>query len=194
MRYILHLLPEEAQRLVYDTARARLAEVIGRNRALDYPTAHVTLVWSIQDEPGERTPIRAADLIAALEEWRGSGSLTLDARGAVDSREHLLVPLDDSPALATLRGQLAEAARIAAAGPTGARSERAGRVREQTWPHLTFAQEIDPERWARGRALLDAEFPGLFAGSMRGGELALVARDTEAGGAYALVHRVPLAR
>jgi len=194
MRYILHLLPEEAQRRTYDAARVRLAEAIGRNRALDYPNAHVTLVWSIQDEPEDRAPIRAAELIAALEEWRGSGILTLDARDAGHGHEHLLVPLDDTPALAALRGQLAVAARVAAAGPAGARTERAGRVREQTWPHLTFAQEIDPERWARGRALLDAEFPGLFSGSVRGGELALVARDTEAGGTYALVHRVPLAR
>lgn len=194
MRYILHLLPEAAQRRVYDTARARLAVVIGRNRALDYPTAHVTLVWSIQDEPGDREPIRAADLIAALEEWRGSGIVTLGARDAVHGREHLLVPLNDSPALAALRGHLAEAARVAAAGPAGARPERAGRVREQPWPHLTFAQAIDPERWARGRALLDAEFPCLFSASVRGGELALVARDNEAGKSYALAHRVPLTR
>lgn len=194
MRYILHLLPEEAQRRAYDTARARLAEVIGWNRALDYPTAHVTLVWSIQDEPGDRAPIRAADLIAALEEWRGSGILTLDLRGELPGREHLLVPLHDAPALVALRGRLAEAARVAAAGSAGTRSARAERVREQTWPHLTFAQEIDPERWARGRALLDAEFPDLLCEPVRGGELALVARDNDAGGAYALAHRVPLSR
>ena len=192
MRYILHLLPEGAQRRAYDAARARLAEVIGRNRALDYPTAHVTLVWSIQDEPGDRAPIRAAELIAALEEWRGSGLLTLDLRGELPGREHLVLPLRDTPALAALRGRLAEAARAAAAGPAGTRTARAGRVREQTWPHLTFAQELDPERWARGRALLGAEFPDLFCEPLRGGELALVARDNDVGGAYALAHRVPL--
>ncbi len=192
MRYILHLLPEEAQRRAYDAARARLAEVIGRNRALDYPTAHITLVWSIQDDPGDRAPIDAAELIAALEEWRGSGILTLDMRGEQPGREHLLAPLRDTPALAALRGRLAEAARTAAAGPAGAYRERAERVREQSWPHLTLAQEIDPERWARGRALLDAEFPDLLREPLRGGELALVARDNEADGAYALAHRVPL--
>ncbi len=192
MRYILHLLPEAAQRRVYDTARARLVEAIGRNRALDYPTAHVTLVWAIQDEPGDREPIRAADLIAALEEWRGSGIVTLDARDAVHGHEHLLVPLRDTLALAALRGRLAEAARTAVAGPAGAHRERAERVREQSWPHLTLAQEIDPARWARGRALLDAEFPDLLREPLRGGELALVARDNEADGAYALAHRVPL--
>ncbi len=192
MRYILHLLPEEAQRRVYDTARARLVEVIGRNRALDYPTAHVTLVWAIQDEPGDPAPIRPADLIAALEEWRGSGLLRFDVRGELPGREHLLLPLRGTAALAALRDRLAEAARSAAAGPADSRRERAGRVREQTWPHLTLAQELDPARWERGRALLAAAFPELLREPLRGGELALVARDNEAGMAYALAHRVPL--
>ncbi len=194
MRYILHLLPEEAQRHTYDAARARLAETIGRNRALDYPTAHVTLVWSIQDEPGDSAPIAAAALIDALEEWRCSGLLTLEVRADVPGREHLLVPLGDTPAFMALRGRLFAAARVAAAGPDGARRERVTRVREQRWPHLTFAQAIDPERWSRGRALLDAEFPHVLREPLRGGELALVARDNEAGGSYGIVHRIPLSR
>jgi hypothetical protein len=192
MRYILHLLPEEAQRRAYDAARARLVEVIGRNRALDYPTAHVTLVWSIQDEAGDPDPIRPAALIAALEEWRSSGRLVLETREELPGREHLLLPLNDSPTLAALRGRLAEAARVVAAGTGSARAERAGRVREQTWPHLTFAQEIDPARWERGRALLDADFPDLLREPLHGGELALVARDNEVGGGYTLAHRVSL--
>ena len=93
------------------TPPARLAEAIGRNRALDYPTAHVTLVWSIQDDAGDGTAIRAAELIAALEEWRGSGILALDVRGELPGREHLLVSLIDTAALAALRGRLAGAAR-----------------------------------------------------------------------------------
>ena len=194
MRYILHLLPEGAQRRAYDAARARLAETIGRNRALDYPTAHVTLVWSIQDELGDPAPIHAAALIDALEEWRGSGLLTLEVRADVPGREPLLAPLGDTPAFAALRGRLFAAARTAAGGPDGTRQERATRVREQRWPHLTFAQEIDPERWARGRALLDADFPHVLREPLRGGELALVARDNEAGEPYGIVHRVPLSR
>ena len=191
MRYILHLLPEESQRRTYDMALKRIAEAIGRNRALDYPTAHVTLVWSIQDEPGESVPIRPATLIAALEEWRGSGPIMLDTRDEEHGRAHLLLPLTDTPALAALRSRLAAAARAAAAFD-GTNPSRATRVREQPWPHLTFAQEIDPARWARGRALLDADFPTLLHEPVRGSELALVARDNEAGGAYAIVHRVPL--
>src|SRR3954449_4682894 len=136
MRYIIHLLPAEEQRRAYDDLRARIAAAIGHNRALDYPGAHVTLVWAIQDVPDDPAPIDPAALTAALETERGSGPLSLATREDVHTREHILFPLIDTPALAALRHRLYLAARTIAGGPDGTRADRAERVREQTWPHL----------------------------------------------------------
>ena len=181
MRYIIHLLPAEEQRRTYDDLRARIAAAIGHNRALDYPGAHVTLVWAIQDAPDDPVPIDPTALIATLEAERGTGLLCLATREDVHTREHLLFPLIDTPALEALRHRLYLAARTVAAGPDGTRTDRADRVREQTWPHLTFAQEIDAARWERGMAILAEAGPRLREPVM-GTELALVARDIEAGG------------
>jgi hypothetical protein len=188
MRYIIHLLPAEGQRRAYDDLRARIAAVIGPNRALDYPGAHVTLVWAIQDGPDDPAPIDPAALIAALEAECGSGSLSLATREDVHTREHILFPLIDTPALAALRHRLYLAARTIAAGPDGTRTDRAERVREQTWPHLTFAQEIDEARWERGMAILAEARPQLRE-PVQGTELALVARDIAAGTPYRIVWR-----
>lgn len=191
MRYIIHLLPNEQQRRAYDDARARLAAEIGHNRALEYPTAHITLVWAIQDTPGDPAPIAQEALLATLEQWRGTGAIPLTVREPVDTREHLLLPLTDTPALASLRHELYLAAQGVAAGPTGDRAGRAEQVREQTWPHLTLAQEIDAERWERGMALLKDD-GALLRAPLYCNELALVARDIDAGEPYRIVGRVPL--
>jgi hypothetical protein len=172
--------------------RARIAAEIGWNKALDYPTVHVTLVWSLQDEAGAEAPIDGAALAALLDAQRGSGAIPLMGRGGTEEIEHhLLLPLDDSPALAALRGRVFDGARTIAAGQNGRAAERAGRAREQTWPHLTLAQEIDAERWRRALALLRAEGDWVRR-PVIGAELALVARDVAAGEPYRLVHRVPL--
>lgn len=189
MRYILHLLPDEAQRRAFDALRDRVAAAIGRNRALDYPTAHVTLVWAIEDVPEAPAPIDPAALLAALERWRGTGALTLPLAPPVETREHLLLPLVDTPALAALRHALYDEA-VRAAG--GAGDSRAERVREQTWPHLTISQEITPERCERGMAILDDEAGELLRHPICGAELALVGRDIDAGEPYRIIGRVPL--
>jgi len=191
MRYIIHLLPCAEQRRAYDEARARLAAAIGHNRALNYPTAHITLVWAIQDVPEDSAPIAQDALLAALERWRGSGAIPLTVRKPVETREHLLLPLADIPALAAIRHGLYQDAQRAAVGPTGNRTDRAERVREQTWPHLTLAQEIDAEQWERGMALLKDDGP-LLRAPLRCTDLALVARDIDAGEPYRIVGRVPL--
>jgi hypothetical protein len=186
MRYIIHLLPAEEQRRTYDDLRARIAATIGHNRALDYPGAHVTLVWAIQDAPEDPAPLDPAALIAALDAECGTSPLSLATREDVHTREHLLFPLIDTPALAALRHRLYLAARAIAAGPDGTRTDRANHVREQTWPHLTFAQEIDAARWERGMAILTEAGPQLRE-PVLGTELALVARDTEAGEPYRII-------
>jgi hypothetical protein len=191
MRYIVHLLPDGAQCRAFDDLRARVAGGIGPNRALDYPTAHVTLVWAIQDARGDPMPIDPAALCAVLDGFRQSGALILPVLPPIETREHLLLPLENTPALAEVRHALYLAAREVAAGPDGARRERAARVGEQTWPHLTIAQEIGPARWERGMAILAAEGDWLRE-PVVGAELALVARDVERGEPYAITHRVPL--
>lgn len=188
MRHILHLLPIAAQCRAYDALRARVADAIGTNRALDYPTAHVTLVQGIQDAPDAAAPIALAALRAALDRFRHSGPLILPQHPSTDTREHLLLPLADTPALAALRHALYLAARDATDGLDGARQAR---VTEQTWPHLTIAQEITPARWERGAALLAAEGAWLHE-PIVGAELALVSRDVARGEPYAIVYRVPL--
>lgn len=191
MRYIIHLLPGEAQCRAYDELRARVVGAIGTNRALDYPTAHVTLVQGIQDEPGDPAPIDPAALCALLDGFRHSGALTLPQGPPADTREHLLLPLENTFALAELRHALYVAIRDLAAGPDGSRWARADRVTEQTWPHLTIAQEIAPERWEQGAAILADE--GDWLGEpIVGTELALIARDIERGEPYAIAHRVSL--
>jgi hypothetical protein len=191
MRYILHLLPDEAQCRAFDDLRARVAAVIGPNRALDYPTAHVTLVWAIQDEPGDPAPIDQAALCAVLDGFRHSGVISLPVLPPIDTREHLLLPLENTPALAELRHALYVATRDVVAGPDGGRRERAERMGEQTWPHLTIAQEISPERWERGMAILESEGDWVRE-PVVGAELALVARDVEHGEPYAIIYRVSL--
>ncbi|MFN8516768.1 MAG: hypothetical protein U0841_30180 [Chloroflexia bacterium] len=191
MRYIVHLLPDGAQCRAFDDLRARVAAAIGSNRALDYPTAHVTLVWAMQDAPGDPAPIDQAALCAVLNGFRQSGVISLPVRPPIDTREHLLLPLENTPALAELRHALYVAVRDVVAGSDGARRERAERVREQTWPHLTIAQEITPEHWERGMAILAAEGDWLRE-PIVGAELALVARDVDRGEPYAITHRVPL--
>lgn len=191
MRYIIHLLPTADQRRAYDDARARIAAAIGHNRALDYPGAHVTLVYAIQDAPNDPAPIDRATLIAALEEERDTGPISLAVRDDIDTREHLLFALTNTPALASLRHRLYRAARASAVGPDGTRTDRADRIREQTWPHLTFAQEIDEARWERARAILATAGPHLRE-PFQGTELALVARDIEVGKPYEIVWRMPL--
>lgn len=192
MRYIIHLLPTEAQRLAYDDARTRLAAAIGRNRALDYPTAHITLAQGIEDALDDPAPIDPAALRAALARWRGIGGLPLTVGAPAETREHLLLPLVDTPALAALRRSLHEDIRRAASGIAGDRIARAARVFEQTWPHLTLAQDIDGVRWARGMALLARDDAALLRAPLLGAELALIARDVAAGEPYRIVMRVPL--
>jgi hypothetical protein len=190
VRYIIHLLPERSQRLAFDALRARLATAIGYNKALDYPTAHVTLLWNIEDQPAAVAAIDAAMLAAALDGEAGIGHLELALRPAPDDiasvQQHLLLPLQDSEPLAALRQRLHQAvlSLMAATGvpPT---------VREQTWPHLTLAQEIDDTRWQTGLALVRAEgdWP---CQPIIGTEVALLARDVAAGEPYTIVHRVAL--
>lgn len=192
MRYIIHLLPDKARRRAFDALRDRVAAMIGPNRALDYPTAHVTLVWAIQDTPDDPAPIAQADLLAALERWRGTGAIPLTIAAPVETREHLLLPLDDTTALAALRNALYRDAVRAAGGRNAERAERAERVREQTWPHLTFAQEIEPARWEQGMAVLAAEGGDLPRAPFIGAELALIGRDIDAGEPYRIIGRVPL--
>jgi hypothetical protein len=194
MRYLIHLLPAEDQRRAFDGLRGRIAAAIGRNKALDYPTAHVTLVWSIQDGPGDAAPIDGSALAALLDEQRGGGPIPLTARAGIGIEtieRHLLLPLDDSPALAVVRGRIGAGARAIAGAPDGRSAERAGRVREQTWPHLTLAQEIGDEAWRRGLAIVRAEGDWVRR-PVVGVELALLARDVDAGEPYRIVHRAPL--
>ena len=192
MRYIIHLLPDGARRRAFDALRARLAGAIGPNRALDYPTAHITLVWAIQDAPADPAPLAQADLLAALERWRGTGALPLTIAVPPATREHLLLPLVDTPALAALRGALYRDAAGVARGADAAYPERAARVREQTWPHLTLAQEIDAARWERGMALLADAGGDLLRAPFLGAELALLGRDNDAGEPYRIIGRVAL--
>ena len=60
-----------------------------------------------------------------------------------------------------------------------------------TLEYVQRAQEITPEHWERGRAILAAEGAWLRE-PIVGAELALVARDVERGEPYAIMHRVPL--
>lgn len=192
MRYIVHLLPAEAERMAYDAARDRIASVIGPNRAQHYPTAHLTLLWSIQDAPDDPAPIDQQALVAALEQWRGSGAIPLNGQLFTATREHLLLQITDTPALAALREQLQQAVQTIAAAPAGTRQDRAARVQAQDWPHLTLAQEIDPANWETGLAVLQQEFPALLTAPLTGTTLALIARDIAAGHPYQIVAQVPL--
>jgi hypothetical protein len=191
MRYLIHLLPEAIQCRAFDELRARIGVAIGHNRALDYPTAHVTLVWAIQDMPGDEEPIDGAALAGLLDLHRGTGTIPLTVRAGERIEHHVLLPLNDTPALAALRQHLYDGARAVAAGPAGRATARAERVRQQDWPHLTLAQEVEADRWQRATEMLAAAGGWVYE-LIIGAELALLARDIEAGQPYQIVHRVPL--
>lgn len=100
--------------------------------------------------------------------------------------------LQSGARLSELRRGLLLATRVVVAGLDGCHWAWAERVREQTGLHLTFVQKIDPERRARGQALLETEYVGLLQSLRHCRRLAPIARDSDTGGRYRLAHRAPL--
>ena len=189
MRYIVHLLPEERQRVAFDALRDRVAAAIGQNKALDYPTAHVTLLWDIEDQPDAPVAIDPLALAALLDREAGSASIALAVRNGMETIEHhLLLPMEDTARLAALRQRLLTGIR---AMVSALDANHAARVREQTWPHLTIAQDVEGQRWRAGLALIQSEGEWVRQ-PVIGAALALVARDVAVGQPYAIAHQVAL--
>jgi hypothetical protein len=192
VRYIVHLLPTEAQRHTFDDLRARVAEQIGFNRALWYPTAHLTLVWNIEDDPGDAQPIDGAALAAVLDRYQGRGTLPLAVGAPARFGGHVLAPVVSTEHLNQLRADLLDVVRRIIAGPNQRDQPRAERVREEARPHLTLAQDVGPEQAEKALAFLKRE--NLHAPrSVEGIQLALLARDPALHKLSRIVHCVPLA-
>jgi hypothetical protein len=189
-RYIIHLLPEPERRARHDDLRQQVAERIGWNRALDYPTTHVTLVYDVQDDD-DGDPIDASLLAGSLDGLAGSGAIRLEPRAPEIHGQHLLLPITDSTQLAIVRRAAFEAARRIAALPNDQHAQRAERVKEQDWPHLTMAQEVDVNRARAGQAFL-AERGQWASQPLLATEIALIGRDLSRDEPYQIVHRVSL--
>jgi 2'-5' RNA ligase len=190
-RYIIHLLPEAERRASLDELRERVAERIGWNRALDYPTTHVTLVYAIQDDEDAAEPIEVSALTAFLDRLDGSGPIGLWPSAPEIHGEHVLMPIADSTQLAVVRRAALDAIRRIVATPHGENAKRAQRVKEQSWPHLTLAQEVETSRARQAMSYL-AEHVRWAALPMLATEIALLARDLAVREPYQIVHLVTL--
>ena len=138
-------------------------------------------------------PIDPRKLIERLERRRYAGIIALEPRElGSDDKRHILLPLVDPPKLTALRHALAADLR-AVCDLDGRHAQRSQRVQEQTWPHLTLAQDITPSQWDQGSAIAREE-QALLTSLILGTHLALLARDIERGEPYEIIHRVPLAR
>jgi hypothetical protein len=191
MRYIVHLLPEESRRRCLDDLRMKLAEIIGPNKALDYPTSHVTLVYNIQERSDDQSPIDVAQLGEWLETLRATGPIRLWPRSPEFHVSHLLMPVPESDGLTNLRRSAFVTVRDICGGPSGHHSQRAANVKEQTWAHLTLAQNIDADR-AR-RALEYLEIHGRWASlPLLMNQVALIARNVDRNAPYRIGKLVTL--
>jgi hypothetical protein len=190
-RYIIHLLPESSQRALLDKLRGRVAERIGWNRALDYPTTHVTLVYDIQDDENSSDPIDASRLAELLDRVAGSGPIQLWPGPPAIYGEHLLMSIPDSAPLAAIRHTILDGTRQIAAMPYTRYARRAERVKEQSWPHLTFAQEVEISRAQRAQFYL-AENGGWAASPILATEVALLTRDLARREPYQIAYQVTL--
>ncbi len=190
-RYIIHLLPEPGRRALLDDLRGRVAERIGWNRALDYPTTHVTLVYDIQDDENTSDPIDASRLAEVLDRVAGSGPIQLRPGPPAIHGEHVLMPIPDWTQLAALRRAALVGTRTIVALPDACYARRAERVKEQKWPHLTFAQEVDTSRALQAQSYL-TENGGWAASPILATEVALLTRDVARGEPYQIIYQVTL--
>jgi hypothetical protein len=186
-RYIIHLLPEPDRRAILDQLRNRLAERIGWNRALAYPTTHVTLVYDIQDDASDAEPIDPSGLAAVVDRLAGLGSVRLSLRPPEMHGPHLLMPIEDTTQLAATRLGARDGARATVAMPDGRYVVRSARVKEQSWPHLTLAQEIDPRRARQARDYLSERCKGASL-PLLATQVALLARDLARSEPYRIIH------
>ena len=192
MRYLIQLLQTEAECRYLTDLRYRVAARIGTNKALHYPTPHVTLIWNIEDGPGDPEPIDRRSLESVLDSLRARGSIALTLRGlttwVAGDRRHVVFPIVDSSELSTLREDLLARVKTAVAGPGGRYPDRAAQVQAQSTPHLTIAQDVTEKLAETAVALIGAESRTLTG--VRGVEVVLLERRPPE--PYDIVHRVDL--
>jgi hypothetical protein len=136
-------------------------------------------------------PIDPAALAAVVDRLYGSGAIRLRLSPPELHEAHLLLPIEDTPRLATMRRAALDGSRAATALPSGRDAVRSARVKEQTWPHLTLAQEIDPWRAPQASAYL-SDHGREAARPLLATQVALLARDLAGSEPYRIIHVVDL--
>jgi hypothetical protein len=190
-RYIIHLLPEPERRAKLDELRHQIAEQIGWNKALDYPTTHLTLVQGIQDGENVTESIDSTLLVGLLDRLANTGPIHLTPSPSGIYGRDVLMKIADSTQLAITRRAAFEATRRIVAMPDGENAKSALAVKEQSWPHLTFVQDVDAPRAQQALAFL-TEHGQWVTQPLVATEIALIGRDLASGEPYRIVHRVSL--
>jgi ribosomal protein L7Ae-like RNA K-turn-binding protein len=185
MRYIVQLLPEDGQRSHLDLIRFDLSRIIGRNKAVNYPTSHVTLVWSIEDV-GFNEKINPEDLTKILLNCANFGVIDLEWKILHDASQHITLDIKDNPVLDELRQCLFTSIKHYATN--NGLNKVVEKVQLQEWPHITLAQDINPEKYTEGMRFLQEKLN--LPSRIRFNSLALLAK-TE-GQDYKIIETIEL--
>lgn len=185
MRYIIQLLPTAKQREHLDLIRDGLVQIVGKNRSQSYPASHITLIWSLEDIDRENT-IDPKQLRERLSHFTGGGSIKLKWKILTGINQHLTLDMEEAPKLSSLRLKLFES--IKSYLLQNGLSDVLIIMQQQLWPHVTLAQDINPQKHEAGmQYLLDQlALPNLINFE----ELALLVR--EEGGEYKIIETVKL--
>ncbi len=185
MRYIFQLLPTEPLCSQLQELRQQVSSLVGPNQALNYPTPHVTLLHSIADNA--INSIQASDqLIATLPALKEHPPLTLPAKLLNQPDIHLTIALKDSDELTQMRDTLQnEVLMLQQQGQLSS-----GPV-EETWPHLTLAQNISSESQAIAREYM-AQNVTWLPEIIEFDQVVLLSRDVTLNQPYRIIARTTL--
>ncbi len=149
MRYVIQLLAKDQHSQLLNQLRLDAAQIVGQNKALDYPLPHITILSNIQDQPNQT--IDRHQLIQAFKTFQ-----CLRIKPAIESQVALIdrtdthLSLDVQPAdqLHILMSQLRQHLQpvFKQAG-----NDVAIAVSQEHWFHVTLAQHIQPNQQQKAR-------------------------------------------
>lgn len=185
MRYILQLLPREPLCSQLQELRIQLTSLIGPNRALDYPVPHVTLLHSIADN--SINAIQACDaLIATLPAIKEFSPISLAAKLLNSTSQHVTIGLSDSEELSQIRNTL-----ISEISILEQQGQLSSNPIEETWPHITLAQDISNENQTLAREYISQNVDWIPE-VIEFDQVALLSRDVTLNQPYKIVARTTL--
>lgn len=184
MRYIIQLLPESQIREHLDSIRAGLVQTVGQNKAQNYPTSHITLVWNLEDTSTLKR-VDPKDLSKHLKDSKGDYSINLRWLILQESTRFITLEIAEDTPFVELRQQIF----------TGIKSyietlklvDVSQNMKEEMWPHITLAQNINPQNYEAGMQYLIQELK--LPVSIHFDTIALLAQEN--GGVYKIIESIP---